>query len=103
MSGAERVELTYRLDGPPPAAVSVRAAAELVITLRAAPGYAWTAVESLAPQVVTVLRSGRGATVTATARAEAAGEAELRWTSSFTGDPFGPPTRLWRLTVTVVA
>src|SRR5215472_1907725 len=29
--------------------------------------------------------------------------AELRWTSSFTGDPYGPPTSLWRLTVTVVS
>lgn len=74
-----------------------------MITLEKAPGYAWTAVESLRPQVVTVLRSGRGATVTAVARAMADGEAELRWTSSFTGDPYGPPTLLWRLTVSVVS
>ena len=72
------------------------------ITLRESPGYAWSAVGSLSPHVVTVSRSGHGATVTATARATRAGTAELRWTSQFTGDRFGPPTRLWRLTVTVV-
>lgn len=96
-----RVELSYRLDGPRSNRVRVPVGTELVITLQRAPGYAWSAVESLRPAVVTVLRSGRGATVTATARAVAAGEAELRWTSSFTGDPFGPPTLLWRLAVTV--
>ena len=98
-----RVELSYRLDGPRMNSVCVRAGAELVITLERAPGHAWTAVESLQPQVVRVLRSGRGETVTAVAHAVAAGDAELRWTSSFTGDPYGPPTLLWRLTVTVVS
>ena len=96
-----RVELSYRLDGPRSNHVRVPVGTELVITLQKAPGYAWGAVESLRPEVVTVLRGGRGATVTVTARAVAAGEAELRWTSSFTGDPFGPPTLLWRLAVTV--
>ena len=90
------------MDGPQSGSLGVRVGAELVITLQKAPGYAWTAVESLRPQVVNVLRSGHGATATATARAVTAGEAELRWSSSFTGDPFGPPTLLWRLTVTVL-
>jgi hypothetical protein len=98
-----RVELSYRLDGRRLSSVCVRAGAELVITLERAPGHAWTAVESLQPQVVRVLRSSRGETVTAVAHAGAAGTAELRWTSSFTGDPYGPPTLLWRLTVTVVS
>jgi hypothetical protein len=97
-----RVELSYRLDGPTQGHVCVRAGAELIITLRQSPGYAWSAVASLSPHVVTMSRSGHGATVTATARAKHAGKAELRWTSSFTGDRFGPPTLLWRLTVTVV-
>ena len=100
---AGKVELSYRLDGPLPGSVCVPAGTELVITLEETRGYAWTAVESLHPKVVRVLRSGRGPKVTAVARAAAAGEAELRWTSSFTGDPHGPPTLLWRLTVTVVS
>jgi hypothetical protein len=90
------------MDGPRSDSLCVRASTELVITLRKAPGYVWAAVESLRPQVVTVLQSGHGMTVTATARAVSAGEAELRWSSSFAGDPFGPPTLLWRLTVTVL-
>jgi hypothetical protein len=97
-----RVELSYRLDGPKQGRVCVRAGAELIITLRESPGYAWSAVESMSPRVVTVSRSSHGASATATARATHAGMAELRWTSQFTGDRFGPPTRLWRLTVTVV-
>jgi hypothetical protein len=100
---AGRVELSYRLDGPRPGSVCVRAGTELVMTLEETRGYAWTAVESLHPTVVRVLRSGRGPRVTAVARAVAAGDAELRWTSSFTGDPHGPPTLLWRLMVTVAS
>lgn len=100
---AGKVELSYRLDGPRPGDVYVRAGTELVITLEETRGYAWTAVESLHPTVVQVLRSGRGPNVTAVARAVAAGDAELRWTSSFTGDPYGPPTLLWRLKVTVAS
>lgn len=99
----ERVELTYRLDGPSPGSVRVHVGAEIVITLEQAPGHAWTAVESLQPRVMTVQRSSEEAAVTTVARAVAAGNAQLRWASSFTGDPFGPPTKLWQLTVTVVA
>lgn len=97
------VQLSYRLDGPRPGSVRVRAGTELVITLEETGGYAWTAVESLHPTVVRVLRSSRGPKVTAVARAVAAGDAELRWASSFTGDPHGPPTLLWRLMVTVAS
>jgi len=97
------VELAYRLDGPRPGSVSVRVGTDLVITLEETRGCAWTAVESLQPTVVQVLRSGRGPEVTSVARTMAAGDAELRWTSSFTGDPYGPPTLLWRLTVTVAS
>lgn len=100
---AGTVELSYRLDGPRSSSVCVRVGTELVITLEGAPGHAWSAVESLQQTVVRVLRSDRGATATAVARAVAAGDAELRWTSSFTGDPYGPPTLLWRLKVTVVS
>lgn len=97
-----RVELSYRLQDSRSGRVCVKAGAELVIKLQESPGHAWTAVESLSPHVVLVLHSGRGASLTATARAVTPGEAELRWTSSFTGDRFGPPTLLWRLTVVVV-
>jgi len=100
---AGKVELSYRLDGPRPGSVRVRAGTELVITLEETGGYAWTAVESLHPTVVRVLRSGRGPKVIAVAVAVASGDAELRWTSSFTGDPHGPPTLLWRLAVTVAS
>lgn len=100
---AGTVELSYRLHEPRSGSVCMQVGAELVITLEETPGYAWSAVESLQPTVVQVLRSGRGATVTAVARAAVAGEAELRWTSSFTGDAYGPPTLLWRLKVTVVS
>jgi len=100
---AGKVELSYRLDGPRPGSVCVRAGTELVVTLEETRGYAWTAVTSLRPAVVRVLRSGAGPKVTAVARAVAAGDAELRWTSSFTGDPHGPPTLLWQLTVTVAS
>lgn len=100
---AGKVELSYRLDGPRPGSVCVRAGTELVITLEETRGYAWTAVESLHPTVVRVQQSGRGPKVTAMARAVAVGDAELRWTSSFTGDPHGPPTLLWRLAITVVS
>lgn len=92
-----------RSDGPRSGSLCVRAGTELVITLEETRGYAWTAVESLNPTIVRVLQSGRGPKATAVARAVAAGDAELRWTSSFTGDPYGPPTLLWRLMVTVAS
>lgn len=97
-----RVELSYRLQESRSGRICVKAGTELVIKLQESPGHAWTAVESLSPHVVRVLHSGRGASLTATARAVTPGEAELRWTASFTGDRFGPPTLLWRLTVVVV-
>ena len=47
----------------------------------------------------TEIAGGDAATV---GRALKPGHAELRSTVSFTGDPFGPPTLLWRLVVRVV-
>lgn len=85
------------------AEVCVAVGARLRISLRPARGYRWTAVESTDPAVGAVTSSdvGPDGAATATVHAVGAGTVILRATTAFAGDPFGPPTRLWRLTVRV--
>jgi hypothetical protein len=79
------------------------AGAQLKITLLAARGYWWTIVASTDPAVAAVTSSAvlADGTTEATVRALTAGTAELSASTSFTGDPYGPPTRLWRLTLRI--
>jgi hypothetical protein len=87
---------------PHPADLCVHAGTTIAITLRSAPGYAWTKAQTSAPVVVSVATHATGDTATATAHAIKPGRAELRSTVSFTGDPYGPPTLLWRLIIDVI-
>jgi hypothetical protein len=88
---------------PQPGELCVHAGTEVVITLRGAPGYTWTPVRSSAPAVVSVSATlTTDGVASATGHALTPGQAELRSTTSFTGDPFGPPTLLWRLIIRVV-
>jgi hypothetical protein len=98
-----RVEVFYRMGAPQPAELCVHIGTEIVITLRGAPGYKWTPVRSsdLAVVSVTATLTTEGV-ASATGNALTPGHAELRSTVSFTGDPFGPPTLLWRLAVRVI-
>lgn len=97
-----RAEISYQMGEPQPGQLCVRVGTELVITLHGPPGYKWTDVQSAEPAVVSVVTHATRGTATATGRALAPGHSELRSTVSFTGDPFGPPTRLWRQTIRVV-
>jgi hypothetical protein len=88
---------------PQPAELCVHAGTDIVITLRGAPGYNWTPVESSEPTVVSVITHQTRDVATATGHALMPGLCEFRSTVSFTGDPYGPPTLLWRQIVRVVA
>ncbi|MFB8128762.1 hypothetical protein [Streptomyces mirabilis] len=97
--GARRVEVICRPGDPQSSPLRVRAGDEVVITLHGSPGYGWTPVEVVAgPLTVVETRTTEGA-AHAEVRAAGPGEGELRSTSSFRGDRFGPQTRLWRLLV----
>jgi hypothetical protein len=99
--GAGRVEVTYRPGDPRSAELRVRVGDEVVITLHGAPGYDWTPVEGAGGPLAIVDSDSCEGTARALARATDPGEAELRSTSSFRGDRFGPQTLLWRLAVRV--
>ncbi len=95
------MEVVHRPGDPPEPPLHVRMGDEVHITLRGSPAYGWTPVEVVAgPLTVTAAETTDG-TVRATVRAAGVGEAELRSTSSFRGDRFGPQTRLWRLLVDI--
>jgi hypothetical protein len=85
------------------AEVCVEAGARLRITLRPARGYRWTAVQSADPAVGSVTSSTVEPDGTAVATVDAVGQGSviLRATTAFAGDPHGPPTRLWQLTLRV--
>jgi hypothetical protein len=99
--GAGRVEVTYRPGDPLGSPLWVRVGDEVVVTLYGSPGYGWTPVESVGGPLAVVGTESSEGTVRAVARATGPGEGELRATSAFRGDRFGPQTRLWRLLVRV--
>jgi hypothetical protein len=87
---------------PQPAELCVHVGTEIAITLRGAPGYTWTPAETSEPGLVSVITHGIRDVATATGHALAPGRCELRSTVSFTGDPYGPPTLLWRQVIRVI-
>ena len=86
-------------------AVEVRIAAggRLTLELHPAGGYAFSPIESSDPLVAEVTDGSVGED--GLARAEIAchrgGSVTLRATTWFTGDRFGPPTRLWQMTLNI--
>jgi hypothetical protein len=86
-------------------AVSLRiqTGGRLTLELRPAGGYAFSAIESSDPLVAEV--TGGAVGDDGMARAEVVGRrggsATLRAATWFTGDRFGPPTRLWQMTLDV--
>jgi hypothetical protein len=99
--GVGRVVVTYRPGDPLSSRVRVQVGDEVVVTLYGPPSYGWTPVESVSGLLAVVEAGSTEGTVRAVVRATGPGEAELRATSSFRGDRFGPQTRLWRLLVDV--
>lgn len=99
--GAGRFEVTYRPGDPLGSPLRVRVGDEVVITLHGSLGYGWTPVESVSGPLFVVEAGSSEGTAWAVVRATAPGEGELRATSSFRGDRFGPQTRLWRAVVCV--
>lgn len=95
------MDVVHRPGDPPAQPLRVQVGDEVVVTLHGSPAYAWTPVELVGgPMAVISADTGDG-TTRVTLRATGTGEAELRSTSSFSGDRFGPQTRLWRLLVQV--
>jgi hypothetical protein len=95
------VEVVYHPGDPQSSPLDVRNGTEIVITLHGSTSYGWTPIEVIAGPLTVVEAENDEETTTATVRATGPGEAELRSTSSFRGDRFGPRTRLWRLMVHV--
>jgi hypothetical protein len=95
------VRIEYQAGDGPSGEVRVLPGTEIEITLKGAPAYGWSPVSGVAPVLVVVSESIVEGTVRAVLRAESPGTTELRSTSSFTGDRFGPQTRLWKLRVCV--
>ncbi|WP_042411128.1 hypothetical protein [Streptacidiphilus carbonis] len=99
----EPVRIEYRAGDTQGGEVRVRRGAQITVTLHGSPGYGWTPITGVDGPVVLVSESVTDGTVQAVLRADTSGQAELRSTSSFRGDRFGPQTRLWRLVVQVDA
>ncbi|MFI6685715.1 hypothetical protein [Streptomyces sp. NPDC050485] len=101
--GAAPVHVTYHPGDPRSTELSVRVGDEIVLALHGTVGYAWAPVTGAEGPLVLVSAESREGVIRATVRARGEGEAELRSTSSFRGDRFGPQTLLWRLSVRVTA
>ncbi|MCW2916946.1 MAG: hypothetical protein JWN52_5014 [Actinomycetia bacterium] len=82
----------------------VKVGATITLTLEPGRGYRWTTVGTSAPRLaeVTATETDRSGTGHATVSVHDAGEAVLSASTSFTPDPNGPPTRLWRLALHIV-
>lgn len=82
----------------------VRVGATITITLEPARGYRWTTVGTSAPQFaeVTATDTDRSGAGHATVTVHDTGDAVLSASTSFTPDPHGPPTQLWRLALHIV-
>jgi len=97
--GSGRVEIIYRPGDPQSSRIQMRVGDEVAVTLHGSSAYGWTSVEVVSGPLSVIDVGVDEGTARAIVRATAPGEAELRSTSSFRGDRFGPQTRLWRLTV----
>ncbi|MEV5878368.1 hypothetical protein AB0L75_29915 [Streptomyces sp. NPDC052101] len=97
--GARRVDIVHRPGDPPSEPVRIRVGEEIAVALHGSPAYGWAPVEIVSGPLGVVDAEAAEGTIRAVVRATGAGEAELRSTSSFRGDRFGPRTRLWRLLV----
>jgi hypothetical protein len=102
-NGDEPVRVEYRAGDPLSGGLRVRQGADIGVTLHGSPTYGWLPIVGAEGPLVMVSQSVSEGTVEAVLRAQGSGEVELRSTSAFTGDRFGPQTRLWRLTVHVEA
>ncbi|MER6068126.1 hypothetical protein ABT187_04550 [Streptomyces sp. NPDC001817] len=99
-----RISVRYPPAGNPLRSICVHVGTEIGIALTPFPGYRWARVTSASPTAVVVLDdhlTSDGAR-SATARATAPGSATLDSADTYTPDPHGPPSRAWRLTLTVV-
>jgi hypothetical protein len=104
--GEQLVRVTYNSGDVRSSELTVRLGTDIAITLNGSAGYAWAAItgtaDGTADGPLSLVRAGtEGGSTWALVRAEHEGEAELRSTSSFGGDRFGPQTLLWRLRVRV--
>ena len=79
---------------------AVAAGEEITVTLEGSTAYGWSHV-SVEGQLSLLQQAESEGTVTARVLAVAPGAGEVRSSSSFRGDRFGPHTRLWRLRVEV--
>ena len=87
------------------AALTLPVGSVLQVRLEPAAGYSWTTLTSSEPRCaeVTATTVDADGTATATLTLRAPGAAALTATTSYQPDPHGPPTRLWRLTITITA
>ncbi|MFF5016702.1 hypothetical protein [Streptomyces sp. NPDC001165] len=98
---ARQLEVVHRPGDPLAPLLHIQVGDEVAITLCGSAAYGWTPVEVVTGPLTVIAAETTDGTVRATVRAVGVGEAELRSTSSFRGDRFGPQTRLWRLLVHV--
>jgi hypothetical protein len=95
------IEVSYHPGDARVGELCVHVGAELSMTLYGSSGYAWTAVTSSDQGTAAIISSSGGNIGRATVHAVAAGSSVLRATTSFTADPYGPPTQLWQLTLNI--
>ncbi|MET8957328.1 hypothetical protein ACWEO4_43990 [Streptomyces sp. NPDC004393] len=94
-----RIEIIHHPGDPQGSGLQMRVGDELSITLHGSSAYGWAPVEVVAGPLTVVETEAAGGSAHATVRATCPGKGELRSTSSFRGDRFGPQTRLWKLLV----
>ncbi|MCX3060549.1 hypothetical protein [Streptomyces beihaiensis] len=99
----ERLVVVHDPGGPRNVRLRMAVGQEVAVTLHGTPGYGWTPVEVVDGPLAVIAGEVCEGVARAVVRAVGPGRGEVRSTSSFRGDGFGPQTRLWRLAVSVEA
>jgi hypothetical protein len=104
-AGSGRLAFVYHPGDPWEVAWCVRAGSTITIGLGPARGYRWSAVSSSGVRLaeVTATSTDPSGAAHAGVSVRGVGDAVLSAATWFTPDPHGPPTRLWRLALHIVA
>ncbi|MCX3060550.1 hypothetical protein [Streptomyces beihaiensis] len=102
--GSGTMTVTHTPAGPLERRACAHTGTRIRIDLEPSTDHDWTPIASSDPAVASVVadRAASGGTRTAEIRADSPGTAELISADTYTPDPHGPPSRRWRLTLTVV-
>jgi hypothetical protein len=103
-TAAGQAPFVHRPEDPWSVQRRLRVGSSLEIELVPAGGYRWSDVQSSDAQAADVSGAvGEDGVLRAVVSARRAAVVTLSATTSHTGDRFGPPTRIWRMTLEITA